>query len=129
MSEPLVLVADDDDDILLLVTTRLRRDGFEVVAARDGDEALALVRAQRPRVAVLDIGMPGLDGLEVLAQIRADAGLRDTRVLLLTAKAQESDVRRGYTAGADAYVRKPFSPAELSSRVRELVDQTAGTGQ
>jgi len=123
MSEPLVLVADDDDDILLLVTTRLRRDGFEVVAARDGDEALALVRAQRPHVAVLDIGMPGLDGLEVLAQIRADEGLRDTRVLLLTAKAQESDVRRGYTAGADAYVRKPFSPAELSARVRELVDR------
>jgi DNA-binding response OmpR family regulator len=127
MSEPLVLVADDDDDILLLVTTRLRRDGFEVVAARDGDEALALARAQRPHVAVLDIGMPGLDGLEVLAQIRADEGLRDTRVLLLTAKAQESDVRRGYTAGADAYVRKPFSPAELSARVRELVDATTRT--
>ena len=125
MSEPLVLVADDDDDILLLVTTRLRRDGFEVVAARDGDEALALARAQRPQVAVLDIGMPGLDGLEVLAQIRADEKLRDTSVLLLTAKAQESDVRRGYTAGADAYVRKPFSPAELSARVRDLVDRTA----
>ena len=128
MSEPLVLVADDDDDILLLVTTRLRRDGFEVVAARDGDEALALVRERRPHVAVLDIGMPGLDGLEVLAQIRADEELRDTRVLLLTAKAQESDVRRGYAAGADAYVRKPFSPAELSARVRELVDGTTRTG-
>ena len=124
MSGPLVLVADDDDDILLLVTTRLRRDGFEVVAARDGDEALALARRQRPHVAVLDIGMPGLDGLEVLAQIRADDELRDVRVLLLTAKAQESDVRHGYTAGADAYVRKPFSPAELSARVRELVDGT-----
>jgi DNA-binding response OmpR family regulator len=128
MSEPLVLVADDDDDILLLVTTRLRRDGFEVVAARDGDEALALVREQRPHVAVLDIGMPGLDGLEVLAQIRADEELSNTRVLLLTAKAQESDVRRGYTAGADAYVRKPFSPADLSARVRELVDGTTRTG-
>ncbi|HVP75125.1 MAG TPA: response regulator [Gaiellaceae bacterium] len=128
MSAPVVLVADDDDDILLLVTTRLRRDGFEVVAARDGDEALARVREQRPHVAVLDIGMPGLDGLEVLAHIRADEELRDTRVLLLTAKAQESDVRRGYTAGADAYVRKPFSPAELSARVRELVDGTTRAG-
>jgi DNA-binding response OmpR family regulator len=122
MSGPLVLVADDDDDILLLVTTRLRRDGFEVVSARDGDEALALAREQRPAVAVLDIGMPGLDGLEVLERIRADDELRDMRVVLLTAKAQESDVRRGYTAGADLYVRKPFSPAELSTRVRTLID-------
>jgi CheY-like chemotaxis protein len=120
VSEPLVVVADDDDDILLLVTTRLRRDGFEVVSARNGNEALELVRERRPAVAVLDIGMPGLDGLEVLEQIRADDELGDVRVLLLTAKAQESDVRRGYAAGADAYVRKPFSPADLSVRVREL---------
>ena len=121
MSE-LVLVADDDDDILLLVTTRLRRDGFEVVSASSGDKALALAREHRPALAVLDIGMPGLDGLEVLEQIRADEELRHTRVLLLTAKAQESDVRRGYESGADAYVKKPFSPAELSARVRELLD-------
>jgi DNA-binding response OmpR family regulator len=117
-----VLVADDDDDILLLVTTRLRRDGFEVVQASSGDEALRLAREKRPRLAVLDIGMPGLDGLEVLEQIRADDELRDMRVLLLTAKAQESDVRRGFDTGADAYVKKPFSPAELSTRVRELLD-------
>jgi DNA-binding response OmpR family regulator len=122
MTEPLVLVADDDDDILLLVTTRLRRDGFDVVSASNGNEALALARERKPALAVLDIGMPGLDGLEVLEQIRADEELRGTLVLLLTAKAQESDVRRGYEAGADAYVRKPFSPAELSTRVRELLD-------
>ncbi|SRR6266404_6470802 len=122
MSDELVLVADDDDDILLLVTTRLRRDGFDVVAARNGEEALALAKTHRPAIAVLDIGMPGLDGLEVLQRIRADARLSGTRVLLLTAKAQESDVRRGYDAGADAYVRKPFSPSELSTRVRELLD-------
>ena len=121
----LVLVADDDDDILLLVTTRLRRDGFEVVQASSGDEALRLAREKRPRLAVLDIGMPGLDGLEVLEQIRADDELRDMRVLLLTAKAQESDVRRGYEAGADGYVRKPFSPSDLSARVRALLDDSA----
>ncbi len=118
----LVLVADDDDDILLLVTTRLKRDGFEVVAARNGTEALELARARTPRVAVLDVGMPGMDGLEVLAAIRADEALAGTRVLLLTAKAQESDVRRGFGTGADAYVKKPFSPAELAGRVRELYD-------
>jgi DNA-binding response OmpR family regulator len=116
-----VLVADDDDDILLLVSTRLKRDGYEVVTARNGIEALALAEQHLPRVAVLDVGMPGLDGLEVLTAIRAVDALRDTKVLLLTAKAQETDVRRGYETGADAYVKKPFSPAELSTRVRELL--------
>jgi DNA-binding response OmpR family regulator len=120
MTETLVLVADDDDDILLLVTTRLRRDGFEVIAARTGEEALALAQERRPDIAVLDIGMPALDGLEVLRRIRADDTMKAMRVLLLTAKASESDARRGHEAGADAYVRKPFSPAELSARVREL---------
>jgi len=118
----LVLVADDDEDILLLVTTRLERDGYEVVSAARGDSALELARERRPQLAVLDVGMPGLDGFEVLERIRADELLQGTRVLLLTAKAQESDVRRGYDAGADAYVKKPFSPAELSARVRELLD-------
>ena len=125
MSEPLILVADDDDDILLLVTTRLRRDGFNVVSASNGEQALALTREHKPTLAVLDIGMPGLDGLEVLAEIRADEELHGTLVLLLTAKAQESDVRRGYDSGADAYVKKPFSPTELSTRVRALLDQAA----
>ena len=117
-----ILVADDDDDILLLVTTRLKRDGFEVVSARNGIEALVLAETHKPRVAVLDVGMPGLDGVEVLTAIRAAEGMSETRVLLLTAKAQESDVRRGYDAGADAYVKKPFSPAELAQRVKELYD-------
>jgi DNA-binding response OmpR family regulator len=128
MSETLVLVADDDDDILLLVTTRLRRDGFEVISARNGEEALALAQERHPAIAVLDIGMPKLDGLEVLQRIRADDTLKEMRVLLLTAKAQESDVRRGYEAGADAYVRKPFSPGDLSVRVRELVDTPREAG-
>ncbi len=122
MTNPVVLVADDDDDILLLVTTRLKRDGFEVIQASSGDRALELARERRPVVAVLDIGMPGLDGLQVLEQIRADEELREMKVLLLTAKAQESDVRRGYDTGADAYVKKPFSPADLSTRVRELLE-------
>ncbi len=121
IKERLVLVADDDEDILLLVTTRLRRDGFDIISARSGDEALALVRERRPALAVLDIGMPGLDGVQVLEQIRTDDDLRAMLVVLLTAKAQESDVRRGFDAGADAYVKKPFSPADLSARVRELL--------
>jgi DNA-binding response OmpR family regulator len=116
-----ILVADDDDDILFLVTTRLKRDGHEVVQARRGDEALRLAREVKPALAVLDVGMPGLDGLQVLEQIRGDESLAGTKVMLLTAKAQESDVRRGYDSGADAYVKKPFSPSELADRVRELL--------
>ena len=122
MTGELVLVADDDEDILLLVTTRLQRDGYRVVSASRGDRALELAREHRPPLAVLDVGMPGLDGFEVLAHIRRDESLAGTRVLLLTAKAQESDVRHGYESGADAYVKKPFSPAELSTRVRALLD-------
>jgi two-component system, OmpR family, alkaline phosphatase synthesis response regulator PhoP len=117
-----VVVAEDDEDILLLVATRLKRDGFDVITARTGVEALALVREHRPQLVVLDIGMPPPDGLEVVRQIRADVDVGDTRLLLLTAKAQESDVRRGLAAGADAYVSKPFSPAELSARVKELLE-------
>jgi DNA-binding response OmpR family regulator len=115
-----ILVADDDDDILLLVTTRLKRDGYEVVGAHNGIEALALAELHKPAVAVLDVGMPGLDGIDVLTAIRGIEALNHTRVLLLTAKAQEADVRRGYEAGADAYIKKPFSPAELAERVKEL---------
>ena len=128
MSGTLVLVADDDEDILLLVTKRLKRDGFDVLEARDGNEALALARKRPPVVAVIDVGMPGLDGLELTARIRADESLRGTLVVLLTARVQEADVRRGLDAGADMYIRKPFSPAKLSASVRELLKRHASGG-
>ncbi len=117
--KPLVLVADDDEDILMLVRIRLEREGLDVIAAHDGEEALVLARERRPKVAVLDISMPKLDGLEVLAALRDDGA--ETRVVLLTAMAQEADVERGYAAGADAYVKKPFSPSELVERVQSLL--------
>jgi DNA-binding response OmpR family regulator len=123
-----ILIAEDDEDILLLVATRLRRDGFEVVTARNGADALTLMRERRPEVAVLDIGMPPPDGLEVVRRVREDAELSGTLLMLLTAKAQESDVRRGLEAGADAYVSKPFSPSDLSTRVRELIERSDQTG-
>ena len=88
----------------------------------NGDRVFELARERRPDIAVLDIGMPGLNGLEVLEHIRDDDELREMLVVLLTAKAQESDVRRGYETGADAYIKKPFSPTELSTKVRELLD-------
>ena len=120
-----VLICDDEAYILESVKYVVQKEGFHVITGDDGEKALALAREHKPALAVLDIGMPGLDGLEVLAEIRADEALRGMLVLLLTAKAQESDVRRGYDSGADAYVKKPFSPAELSTRVRGLLDPAA----
>ena len=117
----LVLVADDDEDILVLVRTVLERAGYEVSAVRDGAEAIAAARQRRPDLAVLDVAMPELDGLEVLRRLRADANTSDVPVLLLSARVQEDDVARGFATGADAYVQKPFSPRELSDRVSELL--------
>jgi CheY-like chemotaxis protein len=120
-SRRLVLVADDEQDILALVTTILERAGYEVVAVRDGAEALAAVRDRSPDLAVLDISMPELDGLEVLRRLRADAETSELPVVLLSAQAQEADVARGFATGASAYVKKPFSPRDLTERVDELL--------
>ena len=114
---PLILCADDDEDILSLVALRLRRAGYEVVQAHDGDEALELARSRRPAVAVLDVMMPRLTGHEVLAAIRADDELRELKVVLLSARVQEADVERGMEAGADAYLAKPFRSEELLEQV------------
>lgn len=118
---PVVVVAEDDEDILRLVATRLDRDGYDVVQTRDGAQALATVRERKPALALLDVSMPALDGIEVLTRIRGDESLAGTRVMLLTAMAQETDVRRAFDAGADGYIRKPFSLAELSTQVAELL--------
>jgi two-component system, OmpR family, phosphate regulon response regulator PhoB len=117
----LILVADDDEDILALVRAVLERSGHEVVAVADGVEALASVRRRRPDLAVLDITMPNLGGLEVLRRLRAEAETERLPVVLLSAQAQEGDVDRGFATGASAYVKKPFSPRELAARVAELL--------
>ena len=116
-----VLVADDDEDVLLLIRMVLERDGHEVIVTRDGAEALAAGLERRPDLAVLDVAMPELDGLEVLRRLRADANMMNMPVVLLSARVQEDDVRRGYDSGANAYVQKPFSPRELSEHVSELL--------
>jgi DNA-binding response OmpR family regulator len=118
---PLVLVADDDADILALVTFRLERIGYAVVAANDGEEALRLALEHRPDLAVLDVMMPKLDGYEVTSRLRQREETRDVPVILLTARVQEADVARGFEAGADDYVKKPFSPQELGARVQAIL--------
>jgi DNA-binding response OmpR family regulator len=117
-AKPLVLVADDDPDIRRLVRLRLERSGYSVVSASDGAEALELAAGCTPDLAILDVAMPNLTGLEVTRALRERHATLP--VILLTARARESDVREGAEAGADAYITKPFSPQELELRVRDL---------
>lgn len=116
-----ILVADDDADIRDLVATKLELGGYEVRSVADGDTALAQIRSWAPDVAVLDIAMPGTDGLDVLREVRRDPEVSEMRVVMLTARATTSDSELGLTAGADVYVFKPFSPADLLHRVEELL--------
>ena len=118
-----ILVADDDEDILSLVAFRLERSGFTVLKALDGEEALRLALDEVPDLAVLDVMMPKLDGYEVTRRMRANETTSRIPVILLTARAQESDVAAGFEAGADDYVKKPFSPQELGTRVQAILDR------
>lgn len=120
VGELVVLVADDDPDILDLITFRLERSGMRVIQARNGMEALEAARLKRPQVVVLDWMMPELTGIEVIEAMRADPELAHLPVMLLTARVQESDVVKGFEAGADDYLTKPFSPQELHHRVQAL---------
>jgi CheY-like chemotaxis protein len=120
-ARPLVLVADDNADILGLVTAVLERSGYEVVAVSDGAQALASVDKRKPDLAVLDITMPEIDGLEVLRRLRADTRTNGLPVVLLSAQVQEADVDLGFATGASAYLKKPFSPRELTERVADLL--------
>ena len=119
--QPVILIADDDEDILQLVAFRLERSGYTVIKARDGAEAIEAARKQVPDLAVLDVRMPKFDGYEVTRALRADEATKRVPVILLTAKVQDGDVQRGFDAGADDYVRKPFSPQELRSRVQAIL--------
>lgn len=116
-----VLVVDDDPDILALITTRLTRVGYRVLTARDGAEGLKLALEHVPDVVVLDVTMPLMDGYEVTSELRRLEKTRAVPVLLLTARAAERDVERGFAAGATDYLTKPFSLQELSTRVDALV--------
>jgi DNA-binding response OmpR family regulator len=118
---PLILAADDDGDILALVSFRLGRAGYSVITAEDGLEALALARERKPDLLILDVRMPKMTGLEVVSSLREEEGLNGVPVLLLTASVQDESVKRGFDAGADDYIKKPFSPEELASRVQAIL--------
>jgi len=117
-----VVVADDDPDIRTLVAIAVRRAGLDLVAdLASGDDALVAIRQHRPDLAILDVSMPGLTGIEVVAALHADEELRGIRVFLLSAAVTDAARQAGIDAGAEDYFFKPFSPRELAARLTELV--------
>jgi DNA-binding response OmpR family regulator len=116
-----IVVVDDDADILGLLEYKLTAAGHQVTAEADGEAGLAAIQEVRPELVVLDWMMPRMTGIEVCLELRKDPELAKIPVLFLTAKAQESDVQRGFAAGGNDYVVKPFSPRELSTRIDALL--------
>jgi CheY-like chemotaxis protein len=119
---PTVVIADDESSMRLLLHATIESDDYNVLEANDGTEAWAMVKEHRPSLVLLDVQMPGRSGLDVLRLIKADPTLAATRVILLTAKAQEADIEAGLIAGADFYLTKPFSPLDLLTRVEEALE-------
>jgi two-component system phosphate regulon response regulator PhoB len=117
-----VLIADDEPSLRLLVSATIASDEYEVIEAMDGDEAWSLICRHRPSVVLLDVQMPGRTGLELTRSIRHNPELARTCVILLTSKAQHSDVQAGIEAGADRYLTKPFSPLELLRVVEQAIE-------
>lgn len=123
VSGPTILVADDDADLLLLMTRRLSKAGYQVISASDGQQALELVEEFLPEMAVLDVLMPKLTGIEVVLRLRSDPATHDMLIMLISAGFRGAVDGTGTPAGADVYFRKPFLPGELGKRVTALFDR------
>ena len=119
-----ILIAEDDEEIRELLLFKLRNVGFDAYGVEDGEEALTMAESILPDVIVLDWMMPRMNGLDACAALRSNPKFRALPIMLLTAKGQESDVERGFTAGADDYVVKPFSPRELVHRIEALLTRS-----
>jgi len=125
MKKGTILVIDDERDLIELVRYNLEKEGFDVIAATDGQSGLEVVTKHRPDLVVLDLMMPGLDGLQVCQQLRSDPRAGRIPVIMLTAKATEADRVVGLEMGADDYIVKPFSPREVVARVKAVLRRTA----
>ncbi len=124
-----ILVVDDEIHIVKIIAYKMRGAGYEVVSARDGVEALDVVKASRPDLILLDVMMPRMDGFQTLEALKADPATRDIPVFLLTVKSKEVDRQKGYEIGADDYLTKPFSPNKLLERINQaLKGGTPATG-
>ena len=116
-----ILIADDEPNIVISLEYLLQREGYTVVVARDGQEALDTIVRERPALVLLDVMMPHKSGFEVCQAVRADESLQATKILMLTAKGRETDLAKGLALGANAYMTKPFSTRELVQKVAELL--------
>jgi DNA-binding response OmpR family regulator len=116
-----VLIVDDEPNIVLSLEFLMRQQGYETRVARDGEEALAEVERFRPDLVLLDVMLPRRDGFEVCQRLRAD-GWSDLKILMLTAKGRDVEIEKGLALGADGYVTKPFSTAELVARVADMLE-------
>ena len=116
-----VLIADDEQNIVISIEFLMKREGFQVLIAHDGEDALAKVQGERPQLVLLDVMMPKKNGYEVCQSIKSDPRLAATKVLMLTAKGRDTEIAKGLAIGADAYMTKPFSTRELVAKARELL--------
>lgn len=116
-----VLIVDDEPNIVLSVEFLMKREGYEVSTAGDGQEAMQMLAGNRPDLMILDVMMPRKNGFEVCAEVRADPKLADMPILMLTAKGREAEMNKGLSLGADAYITKPFSTHDLVAKVSELL--------
>jgi len=116
-----VLIADDEPNIVVSLEYLMKRAGYEVSIARDGQEAIDAIRRERPQLVLLDVMMPKKSGYEVCQELRADDELKGTLVLMLTAKGRDTDIDKGLGVGADAYMTKPFATKELVAKVAEML--------
>ncbi|NMG64761.1 response regulator [Azoarcus indigens] len=120
-----ILIVDDEQNIVISLEFLMKREGFEVLVANDGDEAVRCIRAEQPDLVLLDVMMPKKSGFEVCQEIKADPKTQATCILMLTAKGRDTEVAKGLALGADAYMTKPFSTRELVARVRSLLGMEA----
>ena len=116
-----ILIADDEPNIVISLEYLMKREGYSVTVARDGDEALAAIARERPDLVLLDVMMPKKNGFEVCQAVRANEELCATKILMLTAKGRDTDLAKGLALGADAYMTKPFSTRELALKVAEML--------
>jgi len=116
-----ILVVDDEPDIVTVIGKSLRDNGYEVIAANDGQEALEKAKAEKPDLILLDLMLPIMDGYKVCGLLKNDTRYSKIPVILFTAKAQEKDIKLGEEVGADAYITKPFEPEVLFSKIKELI--------
>ena len=117
-----ILVADDEPNIVISLEYLLKREGYQVLVARDGQEALDAITREQPDLVLLDVMMPKKSGFEVCQEIKADPALGVVRILMLTAKGRDTEVAKGLALGADAYMTKPFSTRELVDKVRSMLE-------